>query len=97
MTVSSLAKFLLRKCVTLLPLVCTPLGERADHAVVRNPRNCSTCRECLRSGWRDQLGEQASKELKDAVVVSRIKDHFICLWCDRAGSSLVQPVDIRPP
>ncbi|KAJ4459558.1 putative DNA-directed RNA polymerases I and III subunit RPAC1 [Paratrimastix pyriformis] len=57
-----------------------PLGVfdiEDGHAFVKNERNCSMCRECIRSVWRDRLGAEESAKLKDAVSLGRIKDHFI--------------------
>ena len=40
---------------------------RDSIAVVKNPRNCTTCRECIRP-----------IELKDVIELSKINDHYEC-------------------
>jgi DNA-directed RNA polymerase I and III subunit RPAC1 len=39
----------------------------AKKAYVKNARNCTTCRECIRP-----------KEFKDKILLEKVKDHYEC-------------------
>jgi DNA-directed RNA polymerase I and III subunit RPAC1 len=44
------------------------LGEYKK-LVVKNPRNCTTCRECIRS-----------PELQEVIELAKINDHYECIY-----------------
>ncbi|KAK2953109.1 putative DNA-directed RNA polymerases I and III subunit RPAC1 [Blattamonas nauphoetae] len=55
-------------------------GPEAKRCVVARPRNCSMCRECIRSGngsWKDQLPEKDREEVNKSIVLTRAKDYVI--------------------
>jgi DNA-directed RNA polymerase I and III subunit RPAC1 len=43
-------------------------NDMGKRAIVKNPRNCTTCRECIRNA-----------PFKDLVDLGKIKDHFECM------------------
>jgi len=42
-------------------------GEKK--AIVKNPRNCTTCRECIRA-----------PQFKEVIMLEKVKDHFECIY-----------------
>jgi DNA-directed RNA polymerase I and III subunit RPAC1 len=58
-----------KELVKLCPTNVYDLEDIGNHqkAYVKNPRNCTTCRECIRP-----------PQFKDRIDLGKIKDHYEC-------------------
>ncbi|KAA6390673.1 MAG: DNA-directed RNA polymerases I and III subunit RPAC1 [Streblomastix strix] len=46
--------------------------------VVKRPRNCSMCRECIRGAWQEKIKDPQKREkVENAVELTRAKDYYI--------------------
>jgi len=63
-----LADELVRKC-PMKVFDIEDMGGGHRRAYVKQPRNCTMCRECIREpGWNER------------IELLRVKDHFICMF-----------------
>ncbi len=52
------------------PMNVFDIEEMSKELYVKNVRNCTTCRECIRH-----------PKYKDSIVLGKMKDHYLCNYC----------------
>ena len=52
----------------ICPMNVFDIEETSNELYVKNPRNCTTCRECIRY-----------PKYKDKINLNKLKDHYLCI------------------